>query len=414
MTLTLRKPLAALLAALPLLLGACTGAKMLGNPESPYPPPRAPVVGDILHLATGTYVSEEAMLAAVTGPRIVYVGETHDNPASHRLEVTVLKAMSERHPGRVALGMEMFSPAMQETLDSWLAGDLDDKTFLKKTRFDQSWNFDQYKGLLLFAKRNAIPIVALNAEKELRMAVSRTEFADLPEEQRAQLPEIDMNDPYQKAMAEAVFAGHDGGEAMRGGFLRVQTLWDETMAESIVRFLKDRPDDDWRMVVVAGGNHIRHGYGIPRRVFRRLPVSYTSVGSREIEIPEEKMARFMKVKVPDFPMPAYDYQVMTRYESLEMERVKLGVMLKEEDGKVLAKMVMPDSNGARSGLEKGDVLVSFDGVAIEDSFDLIYEVKQKRPGDGGTLVIEREGEEMSLEVTFEKDAGQGHHQGMKK
>ena len=31
--------------------------------------------------------------------RIIYVGETHDNPAAHRLELQILKAVAERYPG---------------------------------------------------------------------------------------------------------------------------------------------------------------------------------------------------------------------------------------------------------------------------------------------------------------------------
>ena len=36
---------------------ACSSTpKLLGNPEAPYPPSRAPEVGDILHTKTGVFV----------------------------------------------------------------------------------------------------------------------------------------------------------------------------------------------------------------------------------------------------------------------------------------------------------------------------------------------------------------------
>ena len=54
------------------------------------------------------------MTAAITDARIIYVGETHDNPASHRQELQVLKAVAERYPGQVSLGMEMFNAGHQD------------------------------------------------------------------------------------------------------------------------------------------------------------------------------------------------------------------------------------------------------------------------------------------------------------
>ena len=83
---------------------------LIGNPEMPYPPEKEPEVGDILHMPTGLYVTEPQMMASVLDQRIIYVGETHDSPAAHRFQLDVLKAMVERYPGEVVLGMEVFIP----------------------------------------------------------------------------------------------------------------------------------------------------------------------------------------------------------------------------------------------------------------------------------------------------------------
>ncbi len=118
-------------------LTACTMTQQpIGNPESPYPD-NDPAVGDIVHLPTGVKVTAEQMMAAVTDARIIYVGETHDNPASHRQELQVLKAAAERYPGQVSLGMEMFNAGHQEVLDKWVAGELSEKEFLKDFRLVQ-------------------------------------------------------------------------------------------------------------------------------------------------------------------------------------------------------------------------------------------------------------------------------------
>jgi len=381
---------------------APTKAKMTDNPESPYPPTRPPVVGDILHLPSGYYVSEEQMLAVATDARIVYVGETHDNPASHRLELTVLRAMADRYPDGVALGMEMFTPDQQPVLDRWSRGELTEKEFIKQSRWHEQWrmDFEYYRPLLEFALQRRIPVIGLNAHKRLVNVATQNRLEELSEEDRLLLPEMNMDDPYHNAFITAIFGGHGHGDGGLDGFRRVQNLWEESMAESIVRFLKSPQEENRHMVVVAGGNHVRYGFGIPRRVFRRLPVSYILIGSKELVIPEDKRDRLMDVDIPEFPMPPYDFLLFTEYESLATSGVRLGVLLTEDEGEVRIKSVLPGSAAEAAGLQGGDVLLTFDGVPLNESYDLIYEVKQKNVGDRGILEIERSGRGQTIEVTF--------------
>jgi uncharacterized iron-regulated protein len=384
-----------------LTLTACTmSQKPLGNPEAPYPPAVKPAVGDIYHLPTGVKITAEQMKAAITDSRIVYVGETHDNPAAHRLELQVLKAMADRYPGELSLGMEMFNTSQQEILDQWSKGELGEKDFLKHVGWYDNWRMDYayYRDILNYAREQRIPLIGLNATREMVKAVGGSTLAELDETIRRQLPEFDLEDPYQRAMVEAIYAGHSQGNSMLDGFLRIQTLWDETMAENVARTLTGRPEH--RMIVMAGGNHVRYGFGIPRRVYRRLPTSYLLVGSQELVVPDEKQDKLMNVSMPIFPMTPYDYLVYTEYESLPGERVKLGVRMKEENGKVVVEAVVPNSTADEAGLLAGDVITALDDVLIDDSFDLIYEVNQRASGDQATLAVERDGEQLQLEVMF--------------
>jgi membrane-associated protease RseP (regulator of RpoE activity) len=201
-------------------------------------------------------------------------------------------------------------------------------------------------------------------------------------------------------MVTAMYSGHSHGNSGQEGFRRVQTLWDESMAENVVRYLESPPGKNRRLVVVAGGNHVRHGFGIPRRVFRRLPASYLLIGSKELVVPEDKRDRLMDVEVPKFPMPPYDFLVFTAYEDLAPPKVMLGILLEEAEGKVRVKGVLPGSVAEAAGLQEGDVLLEIDGMPVAESFDLIYEVRQKRPGDRSILQIERAGSGQTVEVMF--------------
>jgi uncharacterized iron-regulated protein len=344
------------------------------------------------------------MFALAGDARIVYFGETHDNPASHRLELQLLQALAELHPDRQALGMEMFARTQQPILDRWVAGELSEKTFLKESRWFENWGMDfaYYRDLLHFARERRIPVIALNAEKGLVGAVRGKNPDQLSAEEQARLPELDLNDPYQRGLVAAIFGDHSHKGMQLDGFLRVQTLWDETMAESAVRYLESPSGKGMHLLVIAGGNHVSHGFGIPRRVFRRLPASYLLIGGREIDIPEDKQNRLMNVDLPEFHMVPYDFLVYLAYEDLPKTGAGLGVMIEPTPvgHGLVVKTVVPGSNAEQAGLQQGDLLLTFDGEPLTDPFDLIYAVKQKKDGSRGVLQVRRQNKTLTMDVLF--------------
>jgi uncharacterized iron-regulated protein len=394
-------------------LTACgpTGKQLMGDPQNPYPLPSPPVIGQIVHLPTGIVVSTEQMFTLAGEARIVYFGETHDNPASHRLELQVLRALAELHPGRQALGMEMFARAQQPVLDRWVAGELNEKAFLKESRWFENWGMDfgYYRDLLNFARERRIPIVALNAEKDLVGAIRGKPHDQLSAEEQARLPKLDLNDPYQRGLVAAIFSDHSHKGMQLDGFIRVQTLWDETMAESAVRYLESDSGKGMHLLIIAGGNHVSHGFGIPRRVFHRLPVSYLLIGGREIDIPADKQNRLMNVTLPEFPMVPYDFLAYLAYEDLPKTSVNLGVTIEPTPAGhgLVVKTVAPGSNAERAGVQPADLLLAFDGEELTDPFDLVYAVKQKRQSSHGTLQIRRQGKTLTVDVLF-RETGDGH------
>ncbi|MGZ9149142.1 MAG: ChaN family lipoprotein, partial [Candidatus Deferrimicrobiaceae bacterium] len=216
-----------------LLLAGCVAnrAAVNGNAENPYPPKGGAKAGDIYHLPTGLAISEEGLMDMLSGARLVCVGETHDNLNDQRVELTVVRELHRRFPGKVAVGMEMFREPQQGTLDRWVAGELTELDFLKESKWYEAWGFDfgAYRDLLLFAKENRIDVIALNPSRELQEAVRRTGLDNVPEELRRKLPEIGETDPWQRAVLRGVFgghAGHGGGNESFDAFLRIQLLWE--------------------------------------------------------------------------------------------------------------------------------------------------------------------------------------------
>ena len=63
-------------------------------------------------------------------------------------------------------------------------------------------------------------------------------------------------------------------------------------------------------------------------------------------------------------------------------------------------MVAADSPAATAGLEKGDIILDFDGTTITDLRDLTRAVAAKNPDDAATISILRRGKEVTLDVTI--------------
>jgi hypothetical protein len=244
-------------------------------------------------------------------------------------------------------------------------------------------------------------VIALNVPKALGRKVSMTPLDQLDEETRKQLPEMDMSDTYQRTMVEKIFGAHGAGGSMVESFLRRQTLWDEAMASAVATYMQENPGE--HMVVAAGGWHVNYGFGIPRRVHRRIPVPYALVGGHNLKIPDEKRDQLMDVQMPDFPMQAVDYLVYQEYEVFRPGGVKLGVMLDDSDDRAGILVIDRVSGSAadKAGIEKEDRLLRFDGELLEDNFDLIYAVKAKRSGDSATIELLRGDETLVVEAYFE-------------
>ncbi len=390
-----------------LLLGGCTATRsaMNANPENPYPPQSPPKVEEIRHLPTGLQVSIDGMMDMLSGARLVSIGETHDNLNDQRVELIVVRELYRRFPGKVAVGMEMFRETEQGVLDRWVKGELSELEFLKASKWYGSWgsDFGAYRDLLLFVKENRIDLIALNPSRALQDAVSRNGLDNVPAELRRSLPEIGESDPWQRAVLQGVFgghAGHGGGKESFDSFYRVQLLWEETMAQHAVDYLKSPRGAGKRLVTITGGWHVKYGFGLPKKVLRRMPMSYAIILPEEISTPEEKEGRQMETDLPEVPLIPADFTWYVPFESVEKNRVRMGIGMEEKEGRLLVVSVMPGSPAEKAGIVKEDELVALDGDPVRDAVDVHYRIGKKRYGDAMQVAVRRGGEEKTLSLAF--------------
>ena len=68
---------------------------------------------------------------------------------------------------------------------------------------------------------------------------------------------------------------------------------------------------------------------------------------------------------------------------------------------VLFADVQNNSPAAKAGLKQGDLLVAFDGKPIENLYDFTYALRTKKVGDVVSVVVKRNGQEITVNVTLE-------------
>jgi uncharacterized iron-regulated protein len=199
---------------------------------------------------------------------VAYVGEFHDDPATHELELSVLKTLDEA--GRpVALSLEMFETDVQQTLDAYLAGNIDESEFLASARPWPNYRTD-YRPMVEYAKARGIPVVAANVPRRLASLVAKGGLAALAgqpdsEKKWAHIPESCPADAYWEDFKKV--AAHPGmPPGAVWNWYEAQCLKDETMARSIALALSGR-----KVLHVNGAFHSDKGLGTPARVAKWRP-----------------------------------------------------------------------------------------------------------------------------------------------
>lgn len=306
----------------------------------------------------------EDVIKEVSKKRIIYIGEFHDRFAHHNIQFQIIKGIYERDK-KIAIGMEMFQRPFQNILDEYISGEMDEKEFLKRSEYFKRWGFDYnlYKPILDFARKEKIPVIALNIEREIIDRVSKDGIDSLSEEDLAKIPsEIDYSDEDYKERLRHIFRMHERSDKKNFDFFyQSQLLWDETMAESVDNFLKK--NQDYKMIVLAGGGHIAYGSGIPKRAFRRNKLSYATI----------IMDTNVDKEVADFVIYPKPLEGITS--------PKLMAYLKEEDGFIKVVGFQEDSISEKAGLKKGDTIISIDDMGIRTIEDLRIHLFYKKSGD---------------------------------
>ncbi|GHA23800.1 ChaN family lipoprotein [Oceanisphaera arctica] len=240
---------------------------LLGGCQADVRPP-ATLFDYQLHSPTGQPLSLSRAARQLDSADVIMVGELHGHPGIHRFQAELLARLLSQ-PRPLALAMEQFSRDHQATLNAYLAGKLGEDAFIEQSNAWPGYRSD-YRPLVELARQAQIPVLAANAPRHLVRCIARkgpTYLDQLPADQRAWVAEqLTLSDDAYKAR---FMANRHHGQAPTEFQFAAQTSWDDTMAESIDRYLQSHPRH--RVLLTVGRFHIGDGLGTARRLQQRAP-----------------------------------------------------------------------------------------------------------------------------------------------
>jgi uncharacterized iron-regulated protein len=220
---------------------------------------------------TGRPVKLEDIVRAANGKPFVFLGEEHATTAHQLLESQVVDALAQagRH---VTVGMEMFTRPKQDVLDDWSKDALPEDQFLDTVDWKHQWGYpyDFYRPVLEVVRQRHLPLIALNIPRDWVHKVATSNFDALPTSARLQLPpDIYLGNTQHRQVFDSLMGGHAMTGSGMDGMYAAQVLWDESMADTAVKYIRRQPADPAAVfVTISGSGHVLYGQGINYRVAR--------------------------------------------------------------------------------------------------------------------------------------------------
>jgi uncharacterized iron-regulated protein len=326
------------------------------------------------------------LIAEVAQRDIIYIGEFHDVFSHHAVQLDIIRGVHGQSE-KMAIGMEMFQRPFQKTLDDYIAGRIEEREFLRETEYFKRWRFDYnlYKPILDYARRHAIPVVALNMEREIIDQVSDDGIDSLSPDDLGRIPEgMDFSDMEYRERIMDVFRHHrDWKEKNFDYFYQSQILWDETMSLSIDGYLRENPGH--KIVVIAGQGHLEFGSGIPKRTLRRNGFPYAIV----------LIDASLDEGVADYVLYPKPVEGVTS--------PKLMVLLNLDDDVLEIAGFPHGSVSEEAGLKEGDIIMALDDQPISSLEDVKIQLFYRKKGDPVTVTVLRKenGREREIEFSYE-------------
>lgn len=198
----------------------------------------------------GSSASWAALVDAARSAEVVMVGENHGHALGLASAAALWDDLLAAAPG-AGLSMEFFERDQQAAVDDYRLGVTDEAAFTKASARTPGSYPEGHKSMVESARSAGRPVVASNAPRRYVRIARREGFEALarltPEQRRLfrlpdVMPEGRYRDDFIKVMTEGPASAHGPTEPeerlkQAEEMFRSQSVWDWTMAESVVRTL---------------------------------------------------------------------------------------------------------------------------------------------------------------------------------
>lgn len=211
-----------------------------------------PELGQIVELRTGVRLTLEQLLTRLAAAPKVLVGERHDNPDHHALQLWLLRALAAQRP-QGSLLLEMLTPDQQAKVDqvrAAIAAGQAPQDILGALSWQPGWAWSLYGPLVQHALRQPYPLLAANLERREVMQI----YAQVPQLQG----QASTAQSVREALFEQIRQSHCNllPESQLPAMLAVQQQRDRRMAEALLA--APAPS-----LLFAGAFHVRRELGVP-------------------------------------------------------------------------------------------------------------------------------------------------------
>lgn len=227
-------------------LAGCQALPPLPTWQSPNGREHADL-GVIRDLRSGEVLTPEQLVKRLAPAPQVLVGEQHDNPDHHALELWLLQALEQQRPQGSVL-LEMLNPDQQTKVDNARGQSIADLP--AALAWQKNWEWSLYGPLVRHALAQPYPLLAANLDRSEIMGIYKTR------------PALDGSastaDSVQAPLLEQIRESHCGllPEDQLPAMLAVQQQRDRRMAQRLLAAPQPA-------LLFAGAFHVRRDLGVP-------------------------------------------------------------------------------------------------------------------------------------------------------
>lgn len=247
-----------------------------GCVEAPVGPGETTLAGRIWDVRASRFITAAEAEAKIADADYALLGETHDNPRHHEIQLQLLRAAAAS--GARAVAFEQIDREWQGAIDAALTTSPSVDALVAAGRVAPSWKPPLYAPLFEFALSHRMRVIAANFSRQGARPLVAGGLAAVDAKEVERLALLRVWSAARQAKQHALIVdGHCGqDDPIVDKLVDVQRMRDAVMADAILQ--------EPRAVAIIGRGHARADVGVPLYLGARAPGRHVvSVGLVEIE-----------------------------------------------------------------------------------------------------------------------------------